>query len=366
MVGPDFNRKTVEVLAKRAAYLCSSPECRVHTVGPNEDEVKATVIGEAAHIYAAKPSGPRYQKLMTDTARAEITNGIWLCRNCHKMIDSDPERFPADLLFAWREDHEKFVAESLGNSARLLKHETNQNSLAPFNDFPAIVRRIIIDKPEGWEFRLTAEIMRHLNRKWLRRLDDLRKGYYTRPLTPLKEDEVTQWVRVRLDEMAAMIGPLEGLLQRLTESWGAVGQPGDTREILRSCELISEFLERAVQHEEQLEFLWVPEEYRRLVSLLKDCIGSQADKIGHIPERLDHLVEQIPELKRSSDGKVVTVEETITLELPQNWEFEFERELKRINKLEERSDVTPAPQSGAGCLGFIILIVILALFFAMA
>ena len=108
---------TIDVLAKRAGFLCSKPDCRVATVGPNTNAEKATTIGEAAHIYGARPDAARFNDAMTDQARAEITNGIWLCRNCHKLIDADAQKFSAKMLFAWREEHEAFVAQQMGNRA---------------------------------------------------------------------------------------------------------------------------------------------------------------------------------------------------------------------------------------------------------
>ncbi len=95
---PDFNRKTVDTLARRAAFKCSNPGCRVSTVGPNSDLEKSTLIGEAAHIFGARPNSKRYRLNMTDAARAEITNSIWLCRNCHKLIDTDDQKYTSDIL----------------------------------------------------------------------------------------------------------------------------------------------------------------------------------------------------------------------------------------------------------------------------
>jgi len=58
---PDFTKKTIDILTKRAAFICSNPDCRTSTVGPNTDPKKATVIGEAAHILGARPgSKPFY------------------------------------------------------------------------------------------------------------------------------------------------------------------------------------------------------------------------------------------------------------------------------------------------------------------
>ncbi len=98
----DFSKQTVEILAKRVTYCCSNPECRKATIGPNANKNKTTSIGVAAHIKAAAPGGPRYDANMTSEERSDITNGIWLCQSCSKLIDADPDRYPIDLLQEWK------------------------------------------------------------------------------------------------------------------------------------------------------------------------------------------------------------------------------------------------------------------------
>lgn len=78
----DFTVKTVDILGKRVGFLCSNPDCRRHTVGPNSAKEKFTILGVAAHITAASPGGPRYDSAQTADQRKDIDNGIWLCVNC--------------------------------------------------------------------------------------------------------------------------------------------------------------------------------------------------------------------------------------------------------------------------------------------
>jgi hypothetical protein len=110
---PDFSKPTIDTLAKRAAQACSRPDCVNITSAPHSEEAKAINLGEAAHIKGARPGAKRYDPNMTDEERSHISNGIWLCRLCAKEIDTDEQRFPVELLHAWKEAHERAVVEGL-------------------------------------------------------------------------------------------------------------------------------------------------------------------------------------------------------------------------------------------------------------
>lgn len=109
--GPDFQQKTKETLAKRAGQICSNPDCRKRTSGAHSNKDKALNLGEAAHIKAAREGEARFDPDMTDEERSDISNGIWLCRECARKIDLDEEKYPVELLLKWKEDHEKWVLE---------------------------------------------------------------------------------------------------------------------------------------------------------------------------------------------------------------------------------------------------------------
>jgi hypothetical protein len=127
----DFSEATIEVLAKRVAYLCSRASCRRRTIGPHSNEIKATLVGEAAHICAASPGGPRYDPSMSDEERRSHDNGIWLCANCATEIDKDPARFPVSLLRKWKEDAESEALKLLENPS-YRNHQEHKDQLAAF------------------------------------------------------------------------------------------------------------------------------------------------------------------------------------------------------------------------------------------
>lgn len=103
----DFSGPIKDLLANRVGRKCSNPNCRKLTCGPNENPQKITNIGVAAHICAAAKGGPRYDAKMSPEERKAPDNGIWLCQNCAKLIDSDTNRYTEELLRTWKQLAEK-------------------------------------------------------------------------------------------------------------------------------------------------------------------------------------------------------------------------------------------------------------------
>ncbi|WP_147402484.1 hypothetical protein [Aeromonas veronii] len=103
----DFTEKTKKILQHRVGSRCSNPDCRCLTSGPNNNPEKATSIGVAAHITAAAENGPRYDEDLTQEERRSIFNGIWLCQNHAKLIDTDPKIYTVNLLQRWKAHSEE-------------------------------------------------------------------------------------------------------------------------------------------------------------------------------------------------------------------------------------------------------------------
>src|SRR5216683_247341 len=97
----DFTEPIKRKLAGRVNHRCSNPECRAPTSGPQSDSSGTVNVGVAAHISAAAAGGPRYDARLSEDQRSGFDNGIWLCQNCAKHVDSDPRQFPADRLREW-------------------------------------------------------------------------------------------------------------------------------------------------------------------------------------------------------------------------------------------------------------------------
>ena len=103
----DFSKLTKEILAKRVSFKCSNPNCKKTTIGPHSIDDKVINLGVAAHITAASKGGPRFCKEMNSDERKSIKNGIWLCQNCAKLIDTDTKKYSDKKLINWKSLAEK-------------------------------------------------------------------------------------------------------------------------------------------------------------------------------------------------------------------------------------------------------------------
>ena len=117
-----FSRTTAGRVAKRAAYICSSPKCKRLTIGPDSaDENKSISTGKASHIKGASPGGPRYDPNQSDVQRRSITNAIWLCGACADLIDKNKGgSYPVGQLENWKKDHETLVKQCLEGEKRAI------------------------------------------------------------------------------------------------------------------------------------------------------------------------------------------------------------------------------------------------------
>jgi len=130
----EFSLTLVRIIAQSAAYICSNPKCRILTIAGLEISMEKVIkIGEAAHIIGNKEGSARYKE-KTKLDKNSVENGIWLCRNCHKMIDSNGGRgYPIELLMQWKKEHIKYLTKNLGKPVNL--SSDNLRTAQPFTSW---------------------------------------------------------------------------------------------------------------------------------------------------------------------------------------------------------------------------------------
>lgn len=134
MARDDFKPDTKLRMAQRAGYICSHPDCEQLTVGPSEDRgTRLTNVGEAAHITAASPNGPRYDASLTALERSAEANGIWLCRIHAKQVDDNASKEDPALALA-EDDGDPAADQRAMDRARGLTPATRGFGLAEGGD----------------------------------------------------------------------------------------------------------------------------------------------------------------------------------------------------------------------------------------
>lgn len=149
----DFDDKTKDVLARRVGLRCSNPKCRKLTGGPQTNSSKAINVGVAAHITAASSGGPRYDINLSQEQRKSSENGLWLCQNCAKLIDSDERRYTVEILRNWKDQSEDLALREL--------EEKTQQRTPNIEIDPLETLLALMDEPENWIKVDRDEYIRH-------------------------------------------------------------------------------------------------------------------------------------------------------------------------------------------------------------
>lgn len=325
MADSDFTRQTVETIAKRAANRCSSPDCGALTCGPAEHPDRSLTIGEAAHIFGSRPGSARFRDTMTPSGRSDITNAIWLCRNCHKLVDSDPIQFSSEILFEWRRQHEENVTAQLGKPSEIIRRKMIMKHLERFSSCSYLAQQIVIDKPPHWEYKLTIELLRTRMGPVIERWKSLERGLYVKVSTAVPQEMVLDWLRVRFDEVNKLCAAFSELANtEMQAAWGPPGTPGSEDEILRVCDLFTECADRVLQWEETTRFAVLPYAFANVQSLLIGTAGQMLDQLARIPDELS-----APFNAENPSG---TVNIMLVLSLPDKWSDNYARALEEAFK----------------------------------
>ncbi len=98
----DFRPATKRAIERQARGHCSNPACRRLTHAATSDGAGEINIGQASHICAAAPGGPRYDPNMTPEERRAADNGIWLCDVHGRAVDAPDSKFTVAELRDWK------------------------------------------------------------------------------------------------------------------------------------------------------------------------------------------------------------------------------------------------------------------------
>lgn len=170
----------------RAASRCSL--CRSELVMDSTLTDDESIVGEACHIVAKEPDGPRGDSDLDQERRDKYQNLILLCNTHHKQIDDQVNGFTVARLLELKASHEEWVRQQLRFDAAL---QRDDEIYASYLDEWA--GRIDLDNWQNWtswtfgagQPRLRVKMERALSaipewllsRIWPKRYTDLEEAF---------------------------------------------------------------------------------------------------------------------------------------------------------------------------------------------
>lgn len=132
-------------LALLSGNRCAMPSCQKSLLEDRADSRDSVLVGEAAHIAGehggergGRPSA-RFNEAMTKQERNSLSNLLFVCRNCHAMIDAHPhgeQDYPVDRLLAIKDDHESKVAAAMEEAMATVSFRELEESTRWVNEIP--------------------------------------------------------------------------------------------------------------------------------------------------------------------------------------------------------------------------------------
>jgi hypothetical protein len=323
--GDRFTQAVINTLAKRAANRCSNPDCNAITSGPSRKRTASVNVGQAAHIFGAHPGSARYDATMTSIDRADITNAIWLCGNCHKLIDSDVVRYPTGLLFEWQKEHERMISEQIGKAGAELRSRYQSRHLESLGKLSYLAERIVTEKGDHWEYRLTAEVLRFEMAPVLRRARELERGLYIKPSRHIARDETLPWMRSKFAAMGSISHAFSQLLnEEFKRAWGEPGVAGNDIEIIATCRLFAEMCASALSWEEDVRFSSVDEVFEEMRTLLQGVAAIIITEAAKVPEFVSNVF--------AAESPTGVHQLSLVLDLPEGWVEEVKNATARAER----------------------------------
>lgn len=194
-----------------------------------------------------------------------------------------------------------------------------------FGRLSYLAERIILEKPDFWEYRLTTEVLRFEMAPVLRRWGALKRGLYMKPSERIDKMEAIAWILNRLAEIQRITHAFSELMNvEFDRAWGAPGVPGSDIEIVAVCRLFAEMCESAIAWEEAVRFVTVDEIFQELRDLFVGIAGGLIDEAAKVPT---FLAENLGDNPEPDEYRL-----TLTLTLPDGWNDAVEAALARASE----------------------------------
>lgn len=103
---PRPSPKTRTIVGVMSRDECAFPDC-LEAIVEEKDNGARYLAGDLCHIYGKEEGSARYDSSRTAEQVNAEENVLFLCRNHHREVDADPERYTVLKLKEWKAAHER-------------------------------------------------------------------------------------------------------------------------------------------------------------------------------------------------------------------------------------------------------------------
>ncbi|EID4333999.1 TPA: DUF4062 domain-containing protein [Vibrio parahaemolyticus] len=199
----------------------------------------------------------------------------------------------------------------------------------PTDQYPPNATRLILEKPDGWEYLLFANLCKVYLERLNHKKFDLEYGISFGEVKVIDEpQQVSDWISAQCNEMLKLIRLVTTLVNNAAiASLGDHGQEGEYQKIQHVCQRLLEVYEQIINWKLSFTTLEVHEDFQPILDVLS---GFSDDPIAKIEEFVNRVHIEIPKAIEQvvQNDEHVSLEITLVLESP---DIEgFERELAII------------------------------------
>jgi len=176
-----------------------------------------------------------------------------------------------------------------------------------------LAQQILIDRPDYWEYKLTAELLRAGLEPLVWRWQALNDKLYHRQGPRIGPEAVVDWYQDHVTALPRQMEAVTGLLNdELSKAWGPPGTAGSELAILRTTSLITEACGRILKWEEDVRFANLPVEFEECRELLAGIGGRALEGTFSVPQQLASML--------ATEGLAGQQTISVVYDLPDGWE----------------------------------------------
>ena len=217
----------------------------------------------------------------------------------------------------------------LSNFMKYLIDKKKSGKLEPLKEFENEsdeVKNIALEKPEYWEYKLTAELLKKRFKSIEKKFKDVEEGLIFIRTIRLDKLEYFNKVGSKFSDLSNIVQFMAKMVnEEIPKSWGLPGVSGNAIEIKEAVDKLYEACLATFEWELEIHSLEAPEVFINLSNLMKGCSKSIFDSIKELPIKLEE-----PLLVKDVKPGIHKI--NFTFLLPENME-KINLEIKRLSQL---------------------------------